>query len=116
MEYRIGELVSGVVTGVQPYGAFVQIDYDNSGLVHISEISDRFVKDVASFVQVGEVIKVKIIDKEEDGSHYKLSLKAANKTSSRVREAYMMKDNLPPSLLGFQTIAEHLDEWIEKAK
>ena len=44
MHYKIGEIVEGIITGIQPYGAFVSLDDETCGLIHISEISDGFVK------------------------------------------------------------------------
>ena len=41
MQYRIGQIVEGTITGIQPYGAFVSLDEETSGLIHISEISSR---------------------------------------------------------------------------
>ena len=52
MQYRIGQIVEGTITGIQPYGAFVSLDEETSGLIHISEISEGFVKDVNHFVHV----------------------------------------------------------------
>ena len=46
MRYSIGDVVEGVVTGIKPYGAFVSLDSSHNGLIHISEISERYVRDV----------------------------------------------------------------------
>ena len=75
MEYKIDEIVSGEVTGIQSYGAFVKLPNGEQGLIHISEISTFFVKSVSNFVQLGQIIKVKIIDILEEKNLYRLSLK-----------------------------------------
>lgn len=49
MHYLVGQVVEGVITGIQPYGAFVYLDSDHKGLIHISEISRGYVKDVTKF-------------------------------------------------------------------
>ena len=85
MKYRTGMIVEGRVTGIQPYGAFVSLDHNASGLIHISEISDGYVKDISSFVQPGDNIKVKIIDFDPRSRQAKLSLKALHKTHARNR-------------------------------
>lgn len=54
MHYMVGEVVEGVVTGIKPYGAFVYLDSKHNGLIHISEISERFVRDVHTYVKVNE--------------------------------------------------------------
>ena len=70
MQYRIGQIVEGTITGIQPYGAFVSLDEETSGLIHISEISEGFVKDVNHFVHVHDRVKVKIIDFDNNGMCY----------------------------------------------
>ncbi len=75
MQYRIGQIVEGTITGIQPYGAFVSLDEETSGLIHISEISEGFVKDVNHFVHVHDRVKVKIIDFDKSTHQARLSLK-----------------------------------------
>lgn len=48
-KYEVGEELTGNVTGIQPYGAFVALDEETQGLVHISEITYGFVKDINEF-------------------------------------------------------------------
>ena len=49
-KYYPGQIVEGVITGIQSYGAFVSLDKYSSGLIHISEISDGFVKEICNIV------------------------------------------------------------------
>ena len=83
MRYSIGDVVEGVITGIKPYGAFVALDSTHNGLIHISEISERYVRDVHTFVNMNEKVKVKILDQDEDGIHFRLSLKAVNSGKTR---------------------------------
>jgi polyribonucleotide nucleotidyltransferase len=71
-----GEIYDGVVASVMPYGAFVDIKPGVSGLVHVSEMSDEFVKDVNSVVSEGDKVKVKLIGIDKEGK-LKLSMKQA---------------------------------------
>ena len=71
-----GDIIDVKITGIQPYGAFASLPDNSTGLIHISEISDKFVKSIDSFVKVGEFIKVKVIDFDEETNHARLSLKA----------------------------------------
>ena len=61
MKIKEGSIVRGKVTGIQPYGAFVQLSEDCNGLIHISELSDGYVKDIRDFVHIGEFIDVKVL-------------------------------------------------------
>ncbi len=116
MQLKIGQIVEGTVTGIQPYGAFVMIDDKTSGLIHISEISDGYVKDVKNFVNVKDRVKVKVIDLDESSHHARLSLKALQHSTLRKEKSRQRKAYLPPMRLGFQSIAKALPQWIEQAK
>ena len=106
MIYKPGQIVEGKITGIQPYGAFVALEHHVSGLIHISEISDGYVKDISKFVSVGD-----------KSSHVKLSLKALQKAHSRNRRKPMgHKPSLPNMKMGFHTIANAMSEWIKEAK
>ncbi len=74
-KYKVGDVVTGVVQRVADYGAFVRIGKGLNGLVHISEISDKLVKDPRDFVKEGEKVKVKILSISSTERHLGLSLK-----------------------------------------
>jgi polyribonucleotide nucleotidyltransferase len=69
-----GEIYEGVVASVMPYGAFVDIKPGVSGLVHVSEMADEYVKDVKEVVNEGDKVKVKLIGIDKEGK-LKLSMK-----------------------------------------
>ena len=55
--FKVNDEVTGIVTGIESYGIFVNVD-EYSGLIHISEISENFVRNVGDFAIVGDKIKV----------------------------------------------------------
>ena len=117
MTYRIGQIVEGRVTGIQPYGIFVALDHNTNGLIHISEISDGFVRDISKYASVGEMIRVKIIDFDPGTNQAKLSLKAVARAHSRNRRKQVAyKPTLPPMKIGFQSIAQNMNRWIREAE
>lgn len=67
MAIEIDSILEGRVTGIMNFGAFVSLPGGKSGLVHISEISNSFVKDVHEYLQVGQIVKVKVLDINEQG-------------------------------------------------
>ena len=73
--FRKGDIVKGEVTGITKYGVFVSLEDDYTGLVHISEVSDKFVNDLKELFKIGDVIKVKVLDIDEAKSHVNLSIK-----------------------------------------
>ena len=115
MQYRIGQIVEGTITGIQPYGAFVSLDEETSGLIHISEISEGFVKDVNHFVHVHDRVKVKIIDFDKSTHQARLSLKSLHPTAFRQERGRGKASRLPVMKIGFRSLAENLDRWIEEA-
>ncbi|MEA5017883.1 MAG: CvfD/Ygs/GSP13 family RNA-binding post-transcriptional regulator [Erysipelotrichaceae bacterium] len=110
-DLTIGMIVEGIVSGIQPYGAFVLIDGNKTGLIHISEISHGFISDISDYVKVNDKIKVKIIDIDKQTSQLRLSLKAIN---SNIRKEKMVRRRHPLVMkIGFKTIEEMLPQWIE---
>lgn len=76
MDLSPGDIVEGVVTKVAKFGAFVDLEDGKSGLVHISEIADTFVKDINNHISEGDEVKVKILSIDEKGK-IALSIKDA---------------------------------------
>jgi len=74
-----GMVLTGTVRNVIDFGAFVDIGVKQDGLVHISELSDQFVKNPMSIVSVGDVVEVKIIDIDLNRGKVSLSMKGLNK-------------------------------------
>ena len=75
-KYAVVNIVDGLITRVVPFGAFVQIEKDLEGLVHISEMANTHVNDINEYVTVGEKVKVKIIRLQPDEQKIGLSIKA----------------------------------------
>lgn len=78
MAIEIGCVVEGKITGLTRYGAFVALDGGAVGMVHISEVSYRFIQDISEHLQVGQSVNVKVLKKDETG-RYSLSIKQAQK-------------------------------------
>ena len=65
MTYKIGQIIEGKVTGIQPYGAFVSLDNETQGLIHVSEVQSGYTKNIHSLLKVGQPVTVQIIDIDE---------------------------------------------------
>ena len=68
-------MVEGIVKNVVAFGAFVDIGLKNDGLVHISQITDRFIKDPNEVLEVGQDVKVKVVSIDEKSGKVQLSMK-----------------------------------------
>ena len=75
MAIEVGSKLQGKVTGITNFGAFVELPEGQTGLVHISEVADNYVKDINDHLKVGDVVEVKVIN-EKDGK-IGLSIKKA---------------------------------------
>ena len=74
-DLREGQILTGTVRNVIDFGAFVDVGVKHDGLVHISEMSDKFVKNPSEIVSVGDVVKVKVIAIDMERQKVKLSMK-----------------------------------------
>lgn len=102
MPIDLGSIVEGVVTGITNFGAFIELPGSATGLVHISEIAEVYVKDVHDFLKVGDKVMVKVISVDPKGK-IGLSIKQASpstrapkkkfQTSFEDRLAKFMKDS-----------------------
>ena len=110
-KYRRNNIVKATVTGIENYGVFVTLDEYFTGLIHISEISNDYVKDINDFVSIGDVICVKILDVDNELGHLRLSVKDIDyKNIKKIR-----RKKIKETPLGFKTLAYHLPIWIENS-
>ncbi|MCI8574981.1 MAG: S1 RNA-binding domain-containing protein [Bacilli bacterium] len=100
--FERGRIVRGKVTGITNYGIFVGFDNGYKGLIHISEISDNFVKDINNFAKIGEIIPCKIFEIDSQNKVVKLTLKKFDYEYRR--ESHYNKD--------FEILKEKLPYWI----
>jgi len=122
-KFEVGSVVKGKITGIQPYGAFVALDENTQGLVHISEVTHGFVKDINEHVKVGDEVNVKILSIDEGAGKIGLSIRAteeapekpvqrAAKPKKRPAQAQPANAESPQ---GFNTLKDKLEEWIEQS-
>lgn len=109
-KYKKGKIVKATVSGIESYGVFVTLDEYYSGLIHISEVSHNFVRNIHDYVNIGENIYVEILDVDDKSCHLKLSIKNINyKISNKSK-----KKKIVETPLGFTTLSYKLPIWIEK--
>ena len=90
MKPEIGQIYEGKITSITNFGAFVSLPEGPDGMVHISEISDRFIKNIQDVCQVGDVVKVKVISISDNGK-IALSIKKAKEPERQEKD----KDSRP---------------------
>lgn len=110
-KYKKGKIVKGVVSGIETYGAFVTFDEFYTGLIHISEISHGFVKNITDFFNIGDTIYVEILDVDDKSCHLKLSIKNIIYKPQKIHKTKKIVE----TPLGFRTLAYKLPKWIDSA-
>jgi general stress protein 13 len=121
-----GSILTGKVTGIQPYGAFVALDDNTQGLVHISEITHGYVKDINDHLKVGDEIKVKVLSVDEGAGKIGLSIRATEEApvQQAAPKAKKPRNKRPVAAIipdvegqqGFNTLKDKLQEWIDQSQ
>ena len=115
MDCKIGDIVDGFVTGIQPYGAFVSLDEETQGLIHVSEIQSGYTKNIQDVLKIGEIVQVQIIDIDEYSQKISLSRRTLEgqfiQTGIRKKRYFTNKYKK----IGFTTIKEALPDWVKEA-
>lgn len=109
MKYEAGKIVTGIVSGITEYGAFVKFDEYYSGLIHISEMSDKFVSNINDFVSIGDRVRVLILDIDNETCHLKLSIKNIRYKSN----GKFSKNKIIETPHGFSSLAKRLNYWVK---
>ncbi|MFD1706511.1 S1 domain-containing RNA-binding protein [Siminovitchia sediminis] len=86
MSIEVGSKVQGKVTGITHFGAFVELPGGSTGLVHISEVADNYVKDINEHLKVGEEVLVRVLNVEKDGKIGLSIRKAKDQPPARPRQ------------------------------
>ena len=86
MSIEVGSKLQGKVTGITHFGAFVELPGGSTGLVHISEVADNYVKDINEHLKVGDEVLVKVLNVEKDGKIGLSIRKAKDQPQSRSRQ------------------------------
>ncbi len=106
--YKVNDIIKGKVTGIENYGIFLLIGNDYTGLIHISEMSEKFVKSIFDYVQLDEIIKARIIEIDETNKKMKLTIK---NMEYKIEDKRELEDKN-----GFSPLREKLPKWIEDYK
>lgn len=118
-KYEVGQVLQGKVTGIQPYGAFVALDDEVQGLIHISEVTHGYVKDIHDHLAVGDEVTVKILNIDEEKNKISLSIRAtqeAPKAAAKAPRKAPVKQQQEDDNSGFNTLKDKLQEWIEQSE
>ncbi len=86
MQLEVGNIVEGKVTGITKFGAFIELPGGKTGMVHISEVADTYVKEIRDFLTDSQMVKVKVLGITDDGKINLSIKKAQEKPAPRIRK------------------------------
>lgn len=112
MKYEIGQVVLGTVINVKPYALFLEFEDGVTGLLHISEISDSFIRDIEKFGTKGDQMKVVIVSIDENNGFLRVSYKKVPKEESFNSHSNNVRKVPEASDEDFKPLADKLPEWI----
>ena len=105
---KIGDKLEGTITGIQPYGAFVELESGVTSLIHISEIRSGYVSNI------GEKVFVQVIDVDEYSKKASLSLRTLEETPQRTVRHHRFSNDRHKS--GFAPLAQQMSTWVKEGK
>ena len=94
--YRVGDLIAGKVTKLASFGAFVGLQHDIDGLVHISQVSEQHIDKIKNMLKVGQDVSARVIKIDKGERRIGLSIKAANYTPDQLKAEQAILDALKP--------------------
>jgi len=106
--FKIGDIIKVKVSGLERYGIFVVVDDEYTGLIHISEIDNSFIRSINDYVNIDDIIYANVIGIDEANKHLNLSIKNMNYTNSAGAK-------IKESISGFLPLANALDGWIDES-
>jgi general stress protein 13 len=109
MKYNVNDVIYVTIASVTPYGAFVNADYGYTGLIHISEITGKYIKDITKYFKIGNIIEVTVIGIDEEKKQLSLSTKG-------IMPSQDIQNELVEDEIGFENLMEKLPEWIDETK
>lgn len=111
MEIKENDIIKVQVTGIEKYGIFVIEETGYKGLIHISEISESFVKNIKDYIKEDEIIVAKVIGINPENKQLKLSIKDIDYRINKKN-----KSKIVETKNGFSTLRDNLNPWIQMKK
>ena len=116
--YKVGDVVEGKVTKLASFGAFIGLQHEIDGLVHISQVSEEHVDKIKNVLKVGQDVTARVIKIDKGERRIGLSIKAASYSDEQLKEEQKMLDSLKPGedLVALQHAFDAADEARQDSK
>jgi uncharacterized protein len=97
MDLKVDMVLEGTVSNVAQFGAFVDLGVHQDGLVHVSQLADKYVTDAREIVKTGDVVKVKVLEVDINRKRISLTMKISTKTNERSTAGLNKFENISAS-------------------
>lgn len=111
---KIGDKLKGLVTGLQPYGAFVELENKAVGLIHISEIKAGYIENIRDYLKTGDHVVVQVVDVDEATGKASLSLRTLSDEKPPMPKRHRFTS--PRHQIGFASLEKQMPIWIKESK
>ena len=117
-DYKIGDMLSVEVSGIQKYGIFARLDEDTKGLIHISELKHGYIEEnLEDLFEIGDKLDVVILDIDEYDGKISLSIRALQEAKSHPFSSRKKNPRYGRKTgTGFDSLEEKFPQWISKSK
>lgn len=112
MSYKIGDDIIGKVNQVRPYALFLTFEDGSNGLLHISELSDSYIRDIEKFGTIGDELKVRVISVDPANGFLRVSYKAIPENERFTTHKNQLHSIPQVDKEEFKALEEKLPEWI----
>ena len=110
---RIGDKITGTITGIKPYGAFVALVNGTTGLIHISEIKTGYIENIYQLLKVGEKVLVQVVDFDEFTQKASLSLRTLEEEKHHLHRRHRFSNS--HLNIRIQPLADNLQKWTKES-
>ena len=110
---KIGDKLRGTITGIQPYGAFVELESGITGLIHISEIKTGYIENIHDLLAIGYSVQVQVLDFDEYTKKASLSMRTLEEEKHRLPKRHRFSNDRHK--FGFAPLAKSIPTWTEEA-
>lgn len=111
---KIGDKIKGKITGIQPYGAFVDLETGDTGLIHISEIRTGYITNIHDILKMDEEVLVQVVDFDEFTGKASLSLRTLEEEKHHFPKRHRFSNSRHK--YGFEPLAKAMPQWIRESK
>lgn len=109
--YEEGEIIEGTVIAIRDYGAILVFENGQTGLLHISEVANAFIRNIHRYLKIGKTYQVKIIEKADD-NFLKVSMsKITQEEKLAHKQLGDKRKPIDPDSIDFEALKTHLEEW-----